>query len=127
MHNYKKSYFLWAEDLGIPTWNFQQVSEGACPPASVQFSRFYTGQSELVNSCLTNMNCRLFGEKTLNVKLLLQLTILIHGYQLMEIRVSPGVHLMLILQMKETGTGIVWNHDQATPANPGGSIDGYAP
>ena len=48
----RESYFFWAEDLGIPiVETYNQISEGACSFGSVQFSRFYTGQSELVTSC----------------------------------------------------------------------------
>ena len=49
----RNSSFLWAEDLGIPLVETYTQSYGTfCPPlATENFSRFYAGQSEIVDEC----------------------------------------------------------------------------
>ncbi len=125
----RNSYFLWAEDLGIPiVETFNQVSEGACPPASVQFSRFYTGQSELVTSCPDEYELPVVWRENFECEAPFAINdfnswISIDGDQ----GITWGASDADFTNEGYVGTGIVWNHDQATPANPGGSIDGYAP
>ena len=49
----RNSSFLWAEDLGIPLVETYTQSYGTfCPPlATENFSRFYEGQTEIVDEC----------------------------------------------------------------------------
>ena len=49
----RNSSFLWAEDLGIPLVETYTQSYGiSCPPLDTEnFSRFYEGQSEIVDEC----------------------------------------------------------------------------
>ena len=54
----RTSHFWWAPDLGIPlVETFTQDSTGACSFDSVQFSRFYTGQSDFFYICQPSIEC----------------------------------------------------------------------
>ena len=125
----RTSYFWWAPDLGIPlVETFTQDSSGACSFDSVQFTRFYTGQTAYESSCPDEYELPVVWRDNFECYAPFAIEN-IEGWTAIDNDLGQtwGASDVDFVNENYVGSGIIWNHSEAVPATAGGNIDGYAP
>ena len=125
----RTSHFWWAPDLGIPLIEtYYQNTTGACDFPPVEFTRFYTGQTSYESNCPDEYELPIVWRDNFECHAPFAIDN-IEGWTAIdgEGGTTWGASDVDFTNENYVGSGIVWNHLQAVPANAGGNIDGYAP